>query len=117
MKENQIQIFNNTEFGEIRTMEINGEPWFAAKDISAALGYTNPRKAVSDHVDSEDKGVTKCDTLGGSQNLTIINESGLETKHHTMSAVVVKSANHADTPGTHLNTWATRLSKWYTPTR
>jgi prophage antirepressor-like protein len=72
-----IQVFNNTEFGEIRTMEINGEPWFVAKDISTALGYTNPRKAVSDHVDSEDKGVTKCDTLGGSQNLTIINESGM----------------------------------------
>ena len=75
--ENQIQIFNNTEFGEIRTVKINGEPWFVGKDIAAALGYSNPRKAIGDHVDEEDKGVTKCDTLGGGQNLTIINESGM----------------------------------------
>lgn len=47
------------------------------KDVAKALGYTNPRKAMSDHVDEEDKGVTKCDTLGGSQSVTIINESGL----------------------------------------
>lgn len=75
--EKHIQVFNNTEFGEIRTMEINGEPWFVGKDIAAALGYSNPRKAIGDHVDEEDKGVTKCDTLGGGQNLTIINESGM----------------------------------------
>lgn len=55
MKENQIQIFNNTEFGEIRTMEINGEPWFVGKDVATALGYTNASKALNDHVDSEDK--------------------------------------------------------------
>ena len=73
----QIQIFNNAEFGEIRSMEIGGEPWFVGKDVATALGYSNPRKAMGDHVDSEDKGVTKCDTLGGTQNLTIINESGL----------------------------------------
>ena len=75
--ENQIQIFNNTEFGEIRTVKINGEPYFVGKDVAAALGYSNPRKVIGDHVDDEDKGVTKCDTLGGTQNLTIINESGL----------------------------------------
>ena len=75
--ENQIQIFNNTEFGEIRTVKINGEPYFVGKDVAAALGYSNPRKAIGDHVDDEDKGVTKCDTLGGNQNMTVINESGL----------------------------------------
>ena len=74
---NELQIFNNPEFGEIRTVELNGEPWFVGKDVAAALGYSNARKALADHVDSEDKGVTKCDTLGGIQEMTIINESGL----------------------------------------
>lgn len=74
---NEIQIFNNEEFGQVRTLTINGEPWMVGKDIAAALGYENSRKAIADHVDDEDKGVTKCDTLGGKQDMTIINESGL----------------------------------------
>lgn len=74
---NEIQIFNNPEFGEVRTTVINGEPWFVGKDVAEALGYSNSRKALSDHVDDEDKGVTKCDTLGGEQELTAINESGV----------------------------------------
>lgn len=74
---NQLQIFENPEFGAVRTVEIDGEPWLVGKDVAEALGYTNPRKAMSDHVDEEDKGVTKCDTLGGVQSMTIINESGL----------------------------------------
>lgn len=71
-----IQIFENPKFGSIRVMEIDGEPWFVGKDVAIILGYSNPRKAIIDHVDEEDKGVTKCDTLGGQQNVTIINESG-----------------------------------------
>ena len=47
------------------------------KDVAEVLGYANPRKALADHVDAEDKGVTKCYTLGGEQDMTIINESGL----------------------------------------
>ena len=74
---NNIKIFENPEFGSIRTVERNGEPWLAGKDVAAALGYSNPRKAIADHVDEEDKGVTNCYTLGGNQNMTIINESGL----------------------------------------
>lgn len=73
----KLEIFNNSEFGEIRTLEINNDPWFVGRDVATVLGYSNPRKAIGDHVDDEDKGVTKCDTLGGSQDLTIINESGL----------------------------------------
>ena len=72
-----IQIFNNPEFGQVRTVNVDGEPRFVGKDVAAALGYSNPRKALNDHVDGEDKGVTKCDTLGGAQEMTIINESGL----------------------------------------
>ena len=70
-------MFNHPEFGELRTVEISGEPWFVGKDVAEALGYSNARKAVLVHVDAEDKGVTKWDTPGGTQQMTIINESGL----------------------------------------
>ncbi len=73
----EIQIFKNEEFGSVRTVEIDGEPWFVGKDITGILGYSNSRKAIGDHVDDEDKGVTKCDTLGGVQEMAIVNESGL----------------------------------------
>ena len=72
-----LQIFKNEQFGTVRTIEVSGEPWFVGKDVADCLAYSNSRKALADHVDSEDKGVTKCDTLGGKQELTIINESGL----------------------------------------
>lgn len=74
---NELKIFQNSEFGTIRTLSINNEPWFIGKDVASILGYSNTRKALNDHVDDEDKGVTKCDTLGGAQEMTIINESGL----------------------------------------
>lgn len=74
---NEIQVFESTDFGNVRVVEYNGEPYFCAKEVCDILGYTNSRKAIADHVDEEDKGVTKCDTPGGKQNLTIINESGL----------------------------------------
>nr|DAS84006.1 MAG TPA: repressor domain protein [Caudoviricetes sp.] len=73
----KMQIFKNDNFGLVRTLEINGEPWFVGKDIAVVLGYSNTRDALSKHVDNEDKGVAECDTLGGSQELTVINESGL----------------------------------------
>ena len=58
----EMQIFENQEFGTVRTVELDGEPWLVGKDVAQALGYSNPRKALADHVDEEDKGVTKCDT-------------------------------------------------------
>lgn len=73
---NEIKVFENTEFGSVRGIEINGEPWLVGKDVAKILGYSNTRDAISKHVDDEDKGVAKCDTLGGVQDLTIINESG-----------------------------------------
>lgn len=73
----ELQIFKNAEFGSVRTITIEGEPYFVGKDVAAILGYSNIRKALADHVDEEDKGVTKCDTPGGVQDLTVINESGL----------------------------------------
>lgn len=73
---NQLKTFT-FESQEVRTLLVNGEPHFVANDVAKTLGYSNPRDALSKHVDKEDKGVAKCDTLGGKQNLTIINESGL----------------------------------------
>lgn len=74
-----IEIFNNEEFGEIRTIIIKNEPWFVGKDVADVLGYSNSRKAIADHVDSEDKtdGVTIRDSMGREQNPVCINESGL----------------------------------------
>ena len=73
----ELQIFNNPDFGNIRATIINNEPFFVGKDVAEVLGYSNSRKALSDHVDQEDKGVTICDTLGGKQEMTVINESGV----------------------------------------
>ena len=72
----ELQNFNFSG-QDVRIITINDEPWFVGKDVADILGYSNSRKALSDHVDDEDKGVTKSDTLGGNQNITIINESGL----------------------------------------
>lgn len=72
-----VEVFKSNEFGEVRTVVINNEPYFVGKDVAKILGYSNTRKAIVDHVDEEDKGVTKCDTPGGTQDLTVINESGL----------------------------------------
>ena len=73
----ELTVFNNQEFGPIRATSINGEPWAVGADIATALGYTNSRKAIADHVYPDDKGVTKWNTPGGTQDITIINESGI----------------------------------------
>ena len=74
---NEIKIFDNPEFGKVRTMEINGEPYFVGKDVAEILGYSNTRDALTKHVDSEDKNtVAICDGKGN-PNQTVINESGL----------------------------------------
>ena len=75
---NELQIFNNEEFGEIRTVEVDGEPWFVGKDIARALGYERPTKAILDHVDGEDKrAIPIQDSIGRMQETPIINESGI----------------------------------------
>ncbi len=77
---NEIKIFSNPDFGEVRTLKINGEPWFVGKDVAKALGYGDGKSlanAVAKHVDDEDKGVTEMMTPGGKQPIIIINESGL----------------------------------------
>ena len=75
---NEIKIYQNQEFGAIRTMsDKQGNPLFCAKDVAKALGYNNPLKAIRNHVDSEDKGVNELGTPGGKQKIIFINESGL----------------------------------------
>lgn len=74
---NALQVFRSAEFGELRTTLIGGAVWTVGKDVAQALGYKEPAKAVRDHVDPEDRGVSKMDTPSGEQTMTIINESGL----------------------------------------
>lgn len=75
---NEVRIFTNSEFGCIRIIEMNGEPWFVGKDVAEALGYSNTRDALSAHVMDEDKNtVVISDGKRGNPNQTVINESGL----------------------------------------
>ena len=75
----ELQIYQNAEFGSVRTATINCEPYFVGKDVAEILGYSNTRKALTDHVDDEDKmdGVTIRDSIGREQTSVFINESGL----------------------------------------
>ena len=71
------KTFSNNEFGEIRVLEIEDEPWFVGKDVAIILGYKDTSDAIKKHVDEEDKGVGEIPTPGGKQNMKVINESGL----------------------------------------
>lgn len=75
---NKLAVFSNPDFGEVRTIELNGEPWFVGKDVAQALGYSNARDALAKHVDKENKNTVMIrDGIQGNPNQTIINESGL----------------------------------------
>lgn len=75
---NEMQVFQNGEFGEVRIITHEGEPWFVGKDVAEALGYERPTKAIQDHVDSDDvDGIPIQDSIGRMQTTPIINESGL----------------------------------------
>ena len=76
---NELTVFENPEFGAIRTVELDGEPWLVGKDVAAALGYSNTKDALAKHVDPEDKrqddGVAICDPMGREQHPTIMRHS------------------------------------------
>ena len=80
---NEIRVFENKRLGNVRAVEIDGEPWFVGKDVAVALGYLKPREALATNVDDEDKimGASRVapipDSLGRVQYPTMINESGL----------------------------------------
>ncbi|MGP1402642.1 MAG: BRO family protein [Catonella sp.] len=75
--QNDLMVFQNQEFGEVRSVMINGEPWFIGKDIASVLGYKDTSDAIKRHVENEDKGVGDLPTPGGTQKMQLINESGL----------------------------------------
>lgn len=72
----ELKVFENPTFGQVRTIEIDNEPWFVGKDVAEALGYSNPQKALRDHVETEDRTVNESFTVNGTKG-TLINESGL----------------------------------------
>lgn len=76
---NELQIFNHAEFGSVRTVTVDNEPYFVGKDVADILGYSNTRDALAKRVDAEDKldGVAICDSIGREQTPVLINESGL----------------------------------------
>ena len=76
---NEITVFNNENFGDVRTVRIDDEPWFVGRDIAKILGYANTNDALANHVDAEDRtdGVAIRDTMGREQTPVLINESGL----------------------------------------
>ena len=75
---NEIKVFENAEFGQVRTVTIDGEVWFVGKDVAESLGYVKARNAIANHVSEEDKKDAPIQgDLGGTQQMTVINESGL----------------------------------------
>ena len=72
----QLKIFESKEFGQVRTISIDGEPWFVGKDVAISLEYSNPQKALRDHVEEEDRTVNESFTVNGTKGI-LINESGL----------------------------------------
>lgn len=96
--ETQLQIFNNADFGSIRTLDINGEPWLVGKDVAEALGYSNASKAVITHVDEEDrfKMMLKADSQNGNvvTETTVINESGVYSLVFSSKLPTAKKFKH-----------------------
>lgn len=75
---NELQVFNSSEFGNVRVVQVDGEPWFVGKDVAEVLGYSDTNKAVAMHVDDEDKKLNDKTSLSfGQRGATLINESGL----------------------------------------
>ena len=70
---NDLQQFTSAQFGDIRALSIDGDPWFVGKDVALALGYEKPTDAVRKHVDAEDRGISKMETPSGKQDMTVIN--------------------------------------------
>lgn len=95
MENNQVQVFNNVEFGDVRVIMQGEQPWFVGKDVASVLGYTNTRKALLDHVDNEDKNTVAIrDGNKGNPNQVIINESGLYSLIMSSKLPSVKAFKH-----------------------
>lgn len=92
---NELKIFNNPEFGTVRILEINGEPWVMAADVCKAFGVTNGRN-ITARLDEDEKAVYSVDTLGGKQNVTFVNESGLYNMLLSMNPNKAKARGMTD---------------------
>ncbi len=92
---NEIKVFENTEFGQVRVVEVNNEPWFVGKDVCETFGDTNYRRSLS-NIDDFDKGVSQIDTPGGKQNMVIVNESGLYSLLFQMQPQKAKGVSQND---------------------
>ena len=73
----ELKVFKNPAFGQVRTVEIDGEPWFVSKDVAEALGYRDTSDALKKHVDADDKLTRRFADSGQAREMYIINESGL----------------------------------------
>lgn len=93
---NELKVFDSPEFGQVRTIVINSEPWFVGKDVCEAFGDTNYRRSLA-NIDGSDKGVSQIDTAGGKQNMTVINESGLYSLLFQMQPQKAKGVSQNDT--------------------
>ena len=90
---NDMQVFSNPEFGSIRTIKVNGEPWFVLKDVCEAFGETNYRRVAS-RLEDDEKGVSQITTPGGKQNMTIVNEAGLYSALFAMQPEKARSVDN-----------------------
>lgn len=121
---NEMKIFNSEEFGQVRTVIVDGEVWFVGKDVAEALGYERTADAIRQHVEEDDKGVGEMQTPGGKQNMVIINESGLYAlifgsklpsakrfKHWVTSEVLpsIRKTGKYETNNMHSNTTIPRV--------
>ena len=113
MKENVMMVFNNEQFGDIRTVIINGEPWFVGKDICEAFGDTNYRRSLR-RLDDEEKGVSQITTPGGNQDMAIINESGLYSLLFYMQPQKAKGVSQNDQAIADRIDLLKRFKRWVT---
>lgn len=111
--EGNLQVFQNEEFGQIRTITLNGEPWFVGKDVCKLFGDTNYRRSIS-NIDDVDKGVSQINTPGGKQNMTVINESGLYSLLFSMQPQKAKGVSQNEQLISERKGKLNRFKRWVT---
>lgn len=109
----RMQIFSDEQFGKIRTITIEGEPWFVGKDVCAAFGDTNYRRTLG-RLDADEKGVSQIETMGGKQSLTVINESGLYSLLIAMQPQKAKGVSQNDAQVEERMEMVRRFRRWIT---
>lgn len=112
-KENGLMIFQNEEFGQVRSVTVNGEPWFVGKDVCEAFGDTNYRRSLG-NIDHCDKSTTRIETAGGVQNMTTINESGLYSLLFQMQPKKAKGVSQNEHPINERLEKLHRFKRWVT---